>query len=370
MTPTTRRGFLKHLGAAAGATLLVPGLGGGAISAFAQAPAVPAAATPALLSPLALDVHAHLPLSRYGGPLAARFGRELHGGQEEGDASPELSSAVRADTFDALLEFHANEMRAWGVERSAVMQIDFGLNDAADTQWDEAVALAEAARHGSPRLLYFFGCDPRRGPVALERLERAVRELGARGVKVHSLAGFAFDDAEVCFPYYAKCRELGLPVLGHCRKLGLGPRDDLYRPERFGAVAAAFPELRVCMGHLGGPSWKDEALAQLEAHENLYGDLSFYQSMFTQDAESFFAFLRRVMDGPARGRVMFGTDWPNGRVETAAWLAAIRAGGTAAHPLGEEEVLMILRRNAEAFLGPAATSVSNDLKPKENRLWT
>lgn len=340
MALTSRRKFLTHTLAAAGTG--VGTLAGGAISkALAGQAAESAPDFPAL------DIHVHLPLQKFGGPLASRFGRTPRAGASA-DALA-LNEAVRAETLAPLADFHLEEMQTWGVEASAVMQIDFGLGDDDETQWAEAEALSRVAAAHPGRLHYFFGCDPRR-PDAVDRLERAARDLDARGVKVHALAGFAFDDPDVCFPYYAKCEERGLPVLGHCRKLGLPPRDRLYTPERFGNVAAAFPDLKVCMGHMGGPSWREEALAQLERHDNLYGDLSFYQELFAEDPEAFFAFLRRILDGPGRRRIMYGTDWPNGRERTAEWLAAIRAGGTEAHPLTAEEIELVLRRNAETFL--------------------
>lgn len=298
----------------------------------------------------AIDCHAHMPLLKFGGPLAPRFAQTP-------DSAPadarELAEAVRSEDFDAIAAFRVREMDRGAVAMTVVMPIDFGAA-AATQHWAETEAVAAACRKHADRLVPYLGLDPRRSN-ALEVLQRAVTELGMKGVKIHPLAGFAIDDRDAMYAFYRKCAELNVPVLGHCRPLGNPARDDLARPERYGKVAADFPGLRIALGHLGGGPWAEEAIRVVEQRPNAYGDLSTWQSFVEQERDQAARLLRRAMDGPARERVVFGTDWPTQRDRDAAFLAALRQGlphGPDNTPaLGQEEVRLILYENPKRFLG-------------------
>ncbi|MCH8332330.1 amidohydrolase [Candidatus Sumerlaeota bacterium] len=350
MKKTTRREFMKRTGSAmaAGAALHWPMTSG--IAQVASSSGAPGRGI--------LDVHAHMPLSRFSNPLAGRYSRQPGADNPDAAELRALAEAVRSSSFDLIAEFRIREMDRWGVAQTVIMPIDFGPRGDEDLYWEEVEAVAAVARNHPGRFIPFFACDPRRGDQALEDLDRAAKELGIRGVKIHPLAGFAPDDPEVCYPLYEKCIELQLPVLGHCRPLGRGPGDELYNPQRYGRVAEDFPELKLCLGHFGGPPWREQALEVVAKYPNAYGDLSSYQSFFEEEPEAFFAFLRKVMDSPAAARVMYGTDWPNGREVGEQWIAALRKGGAAGRRvLQPEEVELILSGNARRFLGlPGASA--------------
>ena len=340
---TSRRAFLKQV-TAIGLASLASQTGTRVHLAHAQAD------TPAIR---AIDVHAHMPLATFGGPLSGRFARVPTGAEAEADGSAALARAVQQDSFDTVAQVRIADMDLWGLEKSVVMPIDFGLGSDDDTHWDEAEAVAEVCRKNSSRLIPFFACDPRRKD-AITLLDRAVRELGMKGVKLHPLAGFAVDDRDACYAFYAKCSELAIPVLGHCRPIGAAARDDLARPERYGRVAKDFPDLKICLGHLGGGPWSRDALRVIEENANAYGDVSTMQSSAAGEPDTFGKLLRRAMDGPARDRVMYGSDWPTQRPLDAPFLRALRDGvqGAAGDPyLSDEDTALLLRNNAQRFLG-------------------
>lgn len=288
----------------------------------------------------AIDIHAHLPLLKFGGPLAPRLARS---------DSP-LSDAVHADSFDAIAKRRIEDMDSWGVEKTTLMPIDFHWGRTDDPQWEEAQAIARIARQYPDRFLPFLACDPRR-PNALDQLDLAVGELGMKGVKLHPLSGFAVDD-EAIYPFYERCTALRLPIVGHCRPIGMGERDDLSRPERYGHVAADFPELKICLGHLGGEPWMQRAIEVLEAHPNAWGDLSTNQSFALEKPAAFAGHLRRIMDGPAAARIMYASDWPTGRDQDAAFLDLLRNGvvDEKSLSLNRDEIEALLYQNAAAFL--------------------
>lgn len=303
----------------------------------------------------AIDIHAHMPLARFGGPLSGRFRNVPAGTEAEEDGSAALARAVNRDSFDDIAAVRIADMDRWGIDKTVVMPIDFGLGSDDDTHWDEAEALADVCRKNASRLIPFFACDPRRKD-ALDLLERAVRDLKVRGVKLHPLAGFAIDDRDACYAFYTKCSDLGIPVLGHCRPIGSAARDDLSRPERYARVAKDFPDLKICLGHLGSGSWTDAALSVVEDRPNAYGDISTMQRAAVEQPAEFGTLMRRAMDGPARNRVLYGSDWPTQRPHDARFLDSIRAGigGTDSPYLSQEEIELLLRKNAQRFLEVAS----------------
>ena len=61
----------------------------------------------------------------------------------------------------------------------------------------------------------FATVDPWKGPAAVRELERSVKELGLRGLKLHPIHQAFFPDDEQFKPLFDKCEELGVPVLMH-----------------------------------------------------------------------------------------------------------------------------------------------------------
>lgn len=297
----------------------------------------------------AIDVHAHMPLEKFGGPLAPRFARLADSNNPDAAA---LGKAVQGDTFDAIAALRIQDMRQWGVEQTVLMPIDFGYQTDNDTHWQECEAIAKIAAKHPAKFIPFLACDPRRSN-ANDLLRRAVKDLGVKGVKIHPLAGFPIDDIDAAYPFYKECASLNVPILGHCRPVGVGPRDDLSRPERYAHVARDFPKLKICLGHFGGGPWSQDALNVLEKYPNAYADISTLQSMAGDESETFGALMRRVMDGPGRRRIMYGTDWPTQRRHDAKFLDLLRKGipkfrgGTY---LDNDEIKLLLRENAIDFL--------------------
>ena len=114
----------------------------------------------------------------------------------------------------------------------------------------------------------FASVDPLKGDAAVTELERAVRMLGLRGLKLHPTAqGFRPDDRAV-YPIWEAADALRIPVLVHTGTTGLGAgmpgggrmKLEPSRPIHLDAVAADFPDLQIVMAHPAWP-WQDEQLA-------------------------------------------------------------------------------------------------------------
>ncbi len=154
------------------------------------------------------------------------------------------------------------------------------------------------------RLMGFASVNPL-SPDAPAVLEKAVREMGLTGLKLHPpLQGF-FPDDEAVFPVYQKAAELNIPVVFH---VGTTPFGSLCRlahanPLLIDEVAVRFPTLRIMLTHLG-TLWHNEAFMVVEKNPNVFIDTAAY---ITEIAEVLTPdIVRRI--GPEK--IIFGTDYP------------------------------------------------------------
>lgn len=199
-----------------------------------------------------------------------------------------------------------------------------------------AEVVAQAIKQHPDRLLGGVGYNPLRIDESLRAIEEAVRDWGFRYVYFHPITfGVAPNDAR-CYPLYAKCTELGIPVglqVGHSAEV---LPSDIGRPYLVDRVAIDFPDLRINLSHTGWP-WTAEFCSVIWRHPNLYGDISAYFAS-SLDAE-----LVSFMDSSrGRNKIMFGTNGLD--------LARARAEFEAL-PISDKSKERILRSNAVAFLG-------------------
>src|SRR5690606_15137560 len=109
--------------------------------------------------------------------------------------------------------------------------------------WDiqeEEVAAAVSRFPG--RRYGLAGFNPMEKMEGVRRVERAVRELGFKGVYVHTYGfGIPLND-RLYYPLYAKCVELGVPVsmqVGHSAER---MPSEFGRPIHMDNIALDFPE--------------------------------------------------------------------------------------------------------------------------------
>ncbi len=205
--------------------------------------------------------------------------------------------------------------------------------------------VARCVRAHPEAFMGFASVDPHKGIAATAELERAVRDLGLRGLKLHPTAqGFRPDD-RIVYPVFETADALGIPVTIHTGTTGLGAgmpgggqmHLELSRPIYVDAVAADFPNLQIVMAHPAWP-WQDEQLAVALHKPNTWIDLSGWSPRrFAPD-------LVRNINGPLQDRVLFGTDYPF--LSHEQWLTA---WDTLDVPDAVTE--KVLLRNAQRLLG-------------------
>lgn len=106
------------------------------------------------------------------------------------------------------------------------------------------------------------------------KVERAIAELGLRGIKLYPHSGFYSDDPRLN-PVYEVCAGRGAPVVIHTGvKAVRWQWMKFNRPIAVDDVATNFPKLKIVMCH-GGFPWTDEFLAVAYSNPNVWVDISF-----------------------------------------------------------------------------------------------
>ncbi len=142
-------------------------------------------------------------------------------------------------------------------------------------------------------------------PVAAVReLERAVRELNFKALRVVPWLWNRPPNDKLYFPLYVKCIELDIPF---CTQVGhTGPLmpSETGRPVPYlDEVALTFPELKIIGGHIGYP-WTDEMIGLAWKHENVFIDTSAYLPRYYPPQ------LIQYMKTYGQDKVLFGTNFP------------------------------------------------------------
>ncbi len=199
------------------------------------------------------------------------------------------------------------EMDEAGVERSVILGQDTHAtrNPSFKHYTMSHQEILRLARRGKDRFIPFAGVDPNAGSQALNELKRAIRELGFRGLKIHSSASSVYpNDRRKMYPLYETCQEFGLPILFHTGTTGLGDCQIKYsKPEYLDEVAQDFPDLRIIMAHFGWP-WTDVAIAIALRNPNVFIDISGWRPKHIPSG------LLVYLNGPLQDRFLFGTDYP------------------------------------------------------------
>lgn len=213
----------------------------------------------------------------------------------------------RASTASALVA----AMDAAGVSRAAVIAIEPVL---------PVTVVRDAVAQYPDRLVSIGSVDPRQAD-AVTVVERQVRELGVRGIKVHPrLQELRFEALSLLEPVARRCGDLGVPLVV-CSFAG-GP--DLFRGrtlELCHELAQAARDTAIVMAHAGGHRALD-ALMVLKANPNIFVDLSFSPIYFAGSSVALdLEYLVRRADP---SRVLFGSDFPEAPIgDTLAWLEGV-----------------------------------------------
>ena len=166
---------------------------------------------------------------------------------------------------------------------------------------DDVRQVAAAVRKYPNRIIGFAHIDPY-SPEACAEIDRAVRNLGIKGIKLHpAVDGFAIHD-EIVYPVMERAQDLKVPVLTHAGWAGIGggcvyaqPLDVLY-------LAELYPDASVIMAHMGqADNYWPSAIKAAKKADNIILDVSTFCIPHVIE--------KAVRDIGAE-RVIFGSDYP------------------------------------------------------------
>jgi uncharacterized protein len=246
------------------------------------------------MSPRAIDFHVHASTEEW---LRGSIGPML-------DVTARyFRSEIRVRTVEEM----AGEYRRWdllGVLLAWDAETATGLPPLTNDR------VAEICNSYPQQFIGFASVDPHK-PDAVTELERAIKELGLKGLKMHPQVQAFYPNDDRFEPLWAKCEELSLPVIVHVGQTGLGAgvaggfgiAYDYGRPMCMDTVAARHPGLTVVMAHFGYP-WHLEVIASAMHKTNVWVDISGWRPRYVPE-EVKRAARRRLSD-----RFVWGSDYP------------------------------------------------------------
>jgi len=202
---------------------------------------------------------------------------------------------------------YIKKMDQAGIERSLLIAVRAG-----DIRVPESFEVPYESVHKvcseyPDRFSGLAGIDPFRGMQGLKDLEYAVNEMGFVGAHLYPHWCELPPNHRKYYPYYAKCCELGIPIMmqvGHnlvySRKRRL---PSVGRPIYLDDVAIDFPELKLIGIHIGIP-WTEEMISMCWKHENVFTAGDAYAPKYWPESYVHYA------NSYGQKKVLFGTDWP------------------------------------------------------------
>lgn len=159
--------------------------------------------------------------------------------------------------------------------------------------------IANVVRRNSERFIGMATVNPWYGAGAVNELERGVRELGLKGLKLHPLMqGFETNDPLV-YPVIEKAIELAIPTYVHAGTPILAV------PYKLVDLAAVFPEARLIMGHAG---W--------DFHFDVIRAVAGQGNIFLETSKTEFVHLEALVANFGADRLLFGSDYPFSNMRT------------------------------------------------------
>ncbi|MGH9841259.1 MAG: amidohydrolase family protein [Blastocatellia bacterium] len=169
--------------------------------------------------------------------------------------------------------------------------------------------VAEMVRQFPDRFAGVAAVNLEKPVEAVRELERAVKDLGFKALRVVPWLWNRPPNDKFYFPLYVKCIELNIPF---CTQVGhTGPLmpSETGRPVPYlDEVALVFPELKIVAGHIGFP-WTDEMIGVAWKHENVYIDTSAYLPRYYPPQ------LIHYLKTYGQDKVLFGTNFPQLELE-------------------------------------------------------
>jgi predicted TIM-barrel fold metal-dependent hydrolase len=240
----------------------------------------------------AIDIHTHVPNPPGSGSSATQEQMARYfGTNQRGSIEEMYETFTQMDIFAVI----------FGVDAETTSGARYTGND----------YTASIVQRYPDRFMGFASVDPHKGKAAVIEMERSVKELGLRGLKLHPISQAFFPNDIRFYPLWEKCAELGVPVLFHTGQTAVGAglpgggglKLKYAQPIHMDDVAADFPTLNIIMAHPGVP-WQEEQLSIALHKPNVFIDLSGWSPKY------FRPILVQYANSILQDKVLYGSDFP------------------------------------------------------------
>ena len=191
------------------------------------------------------------------------------------------------DTADKLIE----RMDEAGVAAAAIS----GYLNVPGPNPDGLKMIADAVERYPQRLIGYARMDPWFDDECIRWLERAVNEIGIKGVKLHPAHYTIFPYGPLTVNLVRRAGELDLPVLFHCGD------EIMCLPYQIDRLAKQCPDSKIILAHIGGFFSGEAALNVAKRRPNVWVDTC---------EIPFPNMIRKAVDQLGAEKVLFGSDAP------------------------------------------------------------
>ena len=301
-----------------------------------------------------IDAHVHLTRPGYVRKKFlcgnSRMASSLYNRVHKTNITPDDYVEMVKERVDPTGEKLIAEMDEAGVDKSVIFGVDWAYGVTGEPKVrnrEQNKYLADYAKEYEGRFIPLAALDPRR-PDIIKQATEAIEEWGMKGFKLMPSAGFKPNDP-LCFPFYEKCAEWNVPIMFHSG--GLEFNWEYSSPNLIASAAEDFPDVKMIMAHAGLESWEQCRLA-CAALPNVFMDISIRQFDYQINRQSFYRWLRDMIDWTGPWKILFATDapLPTFYLPTKDWVDAIANPKTDIEFTREERDI-ILGKAAEAVFG-------------------
>jgi predicted TIM-barrel fold metal-dependent hydrolase len=201
-----------------------------------------------------------------------------------------------ADAFVEMMDTH-------GVDKVLVPALKFGALEGGMQIDVPHELVADVASEYPDRIKGLAGINPREGMDGVARLEEYVEDQGFVGALLEPYGWNRPINHRQYYPFYAKCAELGIPVVMQVGHSAMKMPSKMGKPLLLDDIAIDFPNLDIVAGHTGWP-WSSELEALVWKHSNLYLGATAHAPKYWDD--NIVDFIRTR----GRDKAVFGTDYP------------------------------------------------------------
>lgn len=203
---------------------------------------------------------------------------------------------MSADEFVSKMDEH-------GIDQVFVPALKFGNPDGGMEIDVSHEMVAELASQHPDRIKGMAGINPREGMDGVATLEEYVEDYGFVAALLEPYGWDRPINHRQYYPFYAKCAELGVPVMMQVGHSAMKMPSKMGKPLLLDDIALDFPELDIVGGHTGWP-WSKELEALAWKHDNLYLGATAHAPKYWE--ENVVNFIK----SRGRDKVVFGTDYP------------------------------------------------------------